>query len=197
MNVPADILSKVFDKDDWRLATWVFNALTRLWGPFGVDRFSSDLNCLCSAFNSQDWCLGTAGVNAFAQSDWLAHLNWCNPPFWMIGRLIRFLQQTGAEAVVVVPLWQRSVWWPLVCPDGVHFAPFVTDARELPISDSLFTSGYHSGNTLPCKVPGYRFFALRISPSRAMTKLFCAASYECSCSGILPQMLRRTRWVRE
>jgi len=58
--VPADILSKVFDKDEWRLATWAFNVLTRLWGSFGVDRFSSDLNCLCSAFDSQDWRPGTA-----------------------------------------------------------------------------------------------------------------------------------------
>ena len=166
-----------------------------MWGPFTVDRFSSDLNSLCAVFNSQYWCPGTAGVDAFAQGDWLGQLNWCNPPFWMIGRLLRFLEATGAEAVVIVPYWRRALWWPLVCPDGVHFAPFVAAARELPISDSLFSSGHHSANSLPCKVPGYRCFALRVSPI-VSSVLLCTASYDCGCGGVVPPCLKQTRWAR-
>ena len=154
------------------------------------------MNALCAVFNSHDWCPSTTGVNAFAQPDWLDQLNWCNPPFWMIGRLVRFLKVTGAEAVIIVPYWTRAPWWPLVCRDGVHFAPFVVEARELPVSDSLFSSGYHSANSLLCKVPGYRFFALKVSP-RPSPAVLCTSPYDCPCGGLVPSVLRQMRWERE
>eukprot|EP00976_Prorocentrum_cordatum_P011252 226282-Prorocentrum_minimum.AAC.1 len=71
LNGYADELSKVFDKDDWRLHPGVFALLDALWGPHTVDRFASDLNHQVEAFNSFHWCPGTLGVDAFAQLDWL------------------------------------------------------------------------------------------------------------------------------
>ena len=163
LNAYADALAGVFDKNDWMLNAKVFRILDVLWGLHTIDRFGSELNKLCALFNSERWCPGTGGVDAFAQGDWLLHNNWCNPPFWLIGRLIRLLRALGASATVIVPHWPGRQWWPLLCPDGVHFARFVVDWRELVASPGLFSSGWHSGNTAGCKMPGYRFFALRIS----------------------------------
>ena len=162
-NTWADALAGVNDKNDWKLHVKVFRILDALWGFHTIDRFASDLNKLCELFNSQQWCPGTGGVDAFAQTDWLLHNNWCNPPFWLIGRLLRFLRARGASATIIVPHWPGRQWWPLLCPDGVHFDRFVVDWRELIASPGLFASGWHSGNTAGCKMPGYRFFALRVS----------------------------------
>jgi hypothetical protein len=73
------------------------------------------------------------------------------------------LRAHGASATVVVPHWPGKQWWPMLCPDGVHFDSLVIDWRELVASPGLFASGWHSGNTAGCKMPGYRFFALRMS----------------------------------
>jgi hypothetical protein len=89
-NEYSDALAGMYDKDDWKLHSVAFDLVERLWGPFTVDRFASNLNHLVAKFNSYFWCLGGSGVDAFAQPDWLTEVNWCNPPFWMIGVLVMF-----------------------------------------------------------------------------------------------------------
>jgi hypothetical protein len=101
-------------------------------------------------------------VDAFAQLDWLREVNWCNPPFWMIGILVMFLQQIRGAATVVVPHWGGRPWWNLLFPDGVHLAWFVRSVRVLWRHVGLFSSGEHSGNGRPCKMPGYQFYVMRI-----------------------------------
>ena len=199
----ADWLSKVFDKDDWMLHRGAFRACSAKWGVYTIDRFASDRNRLCALFNSYYWCPGTAGVDTFAQSDWLLHNNWCNPPFRMIGRLVAFLREVGASATVIVPCWRGSPWWTMLCPDGQHWASFVVDWFELEGSPLLFSSGHHSGNTTGCAMPGYRFFALRISfredereehygrvPSR------CVQPRVCRCGFPHHQVVRASDWLR-
>ena len=132
-NTHAADLSKFFSKDDWRLHNEAFRLLDELWGPPTVDRFAYDLNHQVARVNSFHWCPGNAGVNAFAQFgiDWLSANNWCNPPFCLIGRLLLFLREIGGETTLIVPHWPRQPWWPLLCPDGMHFAEFVVDARVM------------------------------------------------------------------
>ena len=165
LNQWSDSLSKVFDKDDWRLHGRVFGVLDWLWGPHTCDRFASDMNAQLPRFNSYHWCPGTGGVNAFAQplADWLHSNNWCNPPFCLIGELLRFLREIRGEATIIAPHWPRQPWWPLLCPDGRHLADFVLDARLLLPHPDLFASGQHSAGERGCRMPGYAFYALRVS----------------------------------
>lgn len=191
-NKLADALAGEFDKDDWMLHRGVFWMLSSLWGPFSMDRFASAMNAQLRDFNSFRWCPGTRGVDAFAQSDWLCHANWCNPPFWLIGRLVMFLSEIGAAAVVVVPFWVGAPWWRILCPDGVHWARFVRDWRVLLPSVHLFSSGFCSGNEGGVRVPGYKFFALRVSFRRDDDTLFgprCTRDgVDCDC-GAQPQLV--------
>ena len=191
LNGYTDELSKVFDKDDWSLHPGVFALLDALWGPHTVDRFASDLNHQVDAFNSFHWCPGTLGVDAFAQLDWLHAGNWCNPPFHLIGRLLRFLQQVHAEATLVAPHWPRQPWWPLLCPDGAHLAEFVVDVRAMQAHPQLFASGEHSGNARGCRMPGYMFYALRVSFAHGVRYVGpprCLSPFGCGCGGGVPTL---------
>jgi hypothetical protein len=195
MNTYADGLSKVFDKDDWKLHNEAFRLVDELWGPHTVDRFSSDLNHQLESFNSYHWCPGTAGVNAFAQSalDWLSANNWCNPPFCLIGRLLLFLQEVRGEATLIVPHWPKQPWWTRLCPYGRHFADFVVDARVMDAHPQLFASGEHSGNAGGCKMPGYMFYALRVSFARRTghtggARCLFPSLCECGPTGVIPRL---------
>jgi hypothetical protein len=194
----ADALSKVFDKDDWMLHRGAFHVCEYVWGSHTIDRFASDRNHLCELFNSYYWCPGTAGVDTFAQVDWLEHMNWCNPPFWMIGRLIAFLKEACASATVIVPHWEGSPWWPVLCPDGWHWADFVIEWLELQASSMLFSSRHHSGNTTGCTMHGYRFFAIRISfhpveDRGPMTR--CINPYQCGCGNPPHRFVQTHEWL--
>ena len=59
------------------------------------------------------------------------------------------------------PIWQKQAWWPLVCPDGVHFAPWVVDWVELPRSADLFLPGQGRSNEEGVGLPDFRVLALR------------------------------------
>jgi hypothetical protein len=61
----------MYNKNDWKLHSLAFDLVERLWGPFTVDRFAFDLNQLWPSSTHTIWCLGSSGVDAFAQPDWL------------------------------------------------------------------------------------------------------------------------------
>lgn len=80
-NVPADKLSRFNVGDAFRLHPEVFHMLDSLVGGFTVDRFATAANTCCPRFNSYFAEPNALGVDAFAQEDWLEHINYCNPPF--------------------------------------------------------------------------------------------------------------------
>ena len=54
----------------------------------------------------------TSGVDAFAQTDWEEHNNYCNPPWDLLPQLVRFLGSLQrVRATVVAPLWTGSGWY--------------------------------------------------------------------------------------
>eukprot|EP00959_Pyramimonas_sp_CCMP1952_P282802 5911529-Pyramimonas_sp.AAC.1 len=55
----------------------------------------------------------------------------------------------------------------------------------------LFASGEHSGNTRGCHMPGYMFYALRVSFThgvRYMGPPRCLFPFECGCGGGVPTL---------
>lgn len=160
-NQAADEISKSGDKDDWQLNPRFFAPLQTRWGVFDVDRFATHLNHLVPVFFSRYFCPGCAGVDSFSVS-WTGLNNWCNPPFALIGRVIRKLRADQAVASVVVPLWPGRPWWPLVAPDGIHWADFVTDAVPLPRARDLFLPGEASGNQVARNAPNWEVAVIRV-----------------------------------
>ena len=161
-NEMADYLSKIVDFDDWKLNPRLFQIAEARWGAHSVDRFASHSNNMVALFNSYFWCPGSAGIDAFSQADWSSHNNWCNPPFKLMGRLLRLLREQGAVASVVVPVWPGQSWWVSLCPDGCHLAPDVVDFFELPLGFDTFLPGVYNGNTEGVGRPHWRCMVVRL-----------------------------------
>ena len=70
-------------------------------------------------------------IDAFSLN-WKGENNWVVPPPSQIVRAWKHFQICKARGVLIIPLWKGAVFWPCVCPDGIHLAKCVTDWVALP-----------------------------------------------------------------
>ena len=80
-------------------------------GKCTIDRFVSMRSTQLKRYNSLYWDPHTEAVDAMAQENWNKELNFCNPPFWMINRVLRKIEQQQAEAILIAPLWKSKEWF--------------------------------------------------------------------------------------
>ena len=158
-NEKADFISKIVDYDDWAINATVFRQIDALWGPHTVDRLASYYNAQLPRFNTRFWNPNTEAVDTFTVN-WSGEVNWCCPPVYLVPRVIRHAKNCKAVGTLVVPLWPSSVFWPLLCPQGVGFAPFVQDWRDLPLCVETIIPGKR-GSSLFEGMPNTRILALR------------------------------------
>jgi len=173
LNVRADYLAGIYDRDDWMLSDEWFQYLDDRWGEHTIDRFATHLNFRVGRFNSRWWCPGCEDVDCFLLLNWRLENNWCNPPFGLIGRLLRLLREQRARATIILPQWEGRHWWPLICPSGVdqhgspRWASFVIDSLELPSTSvegaQLFSPGAGRGNDGTIGPPKFRVWAVRVT----------------------------------
>jgi hypothetical protein len=64
-NLLADYLLKVLEVDDFSLQPAVFEGILCDFTPLNFDRLASAHNAQLPAFNSENWCPESSGVNAF------------------------------------------------------------------------------------------------------------------------------------
>ena len=110
----ADKLSRHRDgQGDWMFHPALFAELDASWGRHTVDRFATANNTQLARFNSLMAGPRAEAVDAMAQSDaaWRAEVNWCNPPWALLGRLAAKLRASGASATVVAPTWRSAPWY--------------------------------------------------------------------------------------
>ena len=51
------------------------------------------------------------------------------------------MRNCKASGSLIVPLWHSALFWPMICPDGEHFASFIVDWMELPTFKEAYISG--------------------------------------------------------
>ena len=146
-NQLADYLSKLTDADDWGIHPHIFQWVSSIWGPFTVDRFATWYNAKCSRFNSRFWNPGCEGIDAFSLN-WHRENNWVTPPPNQIVRAWKHFQICKAKGALVIPLWKGAVFWPSLCPDGIHLSKCVTDWVGLPEFNFPVTVRGRSHNSL-------------------------------------------------
>jgi hypothetical protein len=152
-NLLADALSRERDTEDWTIHARFFQVISRIWGPFTVDRFATTENRRVPWFNSRWLCPLTGGVDAFAQTDWGVHNNWCNPPFSLLFRLVGFLETLPVvRATVLAPVWPAAPWFRRLLGLGCQ-------TMEFPPSADFFLAG-RTGTCLG--PPRWRVMAVRI-----------------------------------
>jgi hypothetical protein len=88
---------------------------------------------LLSLFNSYFYEPRTAGIDAFAQINWNDHVNYCNPPFAVMGRFVNFMiyYYPTAKYIIVTPWWTGQAWFP-------QLFDFVDQVYILPHDPCLF-----------------------------------------------------------
>ena len=130
-NTVSDALSRVSMGDNWKLSQVVFRVVQSLSTPCTIDRFATANNAVLPAFNSYFYEAGCAGIDAFAQVDWLSHINFVHPPVSIMGRVVQFLayEQPACKAVVIFPMWASQPWYMhmLRLCTVVYLLPYNTD----------------------------------------------------------------------
>ena len=131
-NELADYFSRIVDYDDWQVNSELFCYLENAWGPYSVDRFADNYNTQLDRFNSRFACPGTEAVDAFTVHWGCGENNWWCPPPALVVRVVRHAEACKANGTLVVPHWKSAPFWPLLCPDGMTFSPFVVASEMLP-----------------------------------------------------------------
>ena len=110
MNSEADRLSRYPAQYEWYIHPALFNYIDSLFGPHSVDRFASILTRQTSRYNSLFWDPETEGIDALHQSNWRQEMNFVNPPFRLLPKVLQHITQSKAEATVIAPYWPAAIW---------------------------------------------------------------------------------------
>ena len=71
------------------------------------------------------------GVNVFTQN-WSHDNNWLFPPPYLLIKVINYAKTCKARGMLIVPVWKSAHFWPILCPDGVHYNEFIKGCLPLP-----------------------------------------------------------------
>ena len=177
LNVLADDISKIVDRDDYTINDSVFFTLDELWGPHTCDRFACYYNAKLSVFNTRYYQPGSSGVNAFAQ-DWSRDNNWLCPPVCLMSKVVNHMKVCNAAGTLVAPLWRSAHFWPRLCSGGLHRSGFVHGWIILPDLPNLFVRGKAKNSIFGSGPLAFSLAALRIDfsiPQRQGPVLVCDA----------------------
>ena len=113
-NQEADFQSRTYmDSSNWKLMPSMFEAISNLWGPLGVDWFADRLNAQIGKYVSWKPDPGAWQTDAFTVK-WGSIMGYAFPPFCMIGRCLAKTILEQAELVIITPVWQTQPWFPKV-----------------------------------------------------------------------------------
>lgn len=174
-NTQADALSRRVDLDDWGLSREAFARLAVRWGLPAIDLFADARNTLCALFMAYRPSPGAIAIDALASS-WPDLLLYACPPWAMLSRVLARILRDRREMILIVPVWPRQPWWPLLCPDGVHSSLAVVDWHGLTRND--FSLGI-SGRPSFLLQSHWRFhaLALRFAAFDAASPAFCLTTF--------------------
>ena len=112
-NTVADRLSRDTNLDsEWRLFSSCFDELCGLFGVPCMDLFASRLNFQLRKFVSWKPDPLACHVDAFTLSWGDGRLYYVFPPFSLLGRVLRKVEQDQALVLLVAPVWESQVWFP-------------------------------------------------------------------------------------
>ena len=140
-NTAADAESRKTRREtEWSLNPIVFQkAIAEISVQPDIDLFASRLNYKCDRYVSYQPDPGSYAVNAL-------HIQWTNfsfyafPPFCIIQKVLKKVQEDKATGLLVVPHWPTQPWWPylanmLIAPPLI--LPREKDTLHLPSNPDL------------------------------------------------------------
>lgn len=158
LHLLADAQSRLLDRSDWMLNPRYFKQIQSFFGLlFTVDRFASFANRQVPRYNSFQVCVANEAVDALSV-DWSGEVNYGNPPWFLIGRVLSHVRKCRVTAVLVLPVWESQPWWPLLMRLVVRVMP-------LPLSPDLFLSA-ETGHEFSVGSPRWRCSAFLVDGRR-------------------------------
>ena len=139
--------------------------------------FADAYNHQIDRIHSRFWCPGTLAVDTFTVN-WEDEICWLVPPLYLVTRALKHAEHCKAKGTLVVPLWKSAVFWPVVCPDGVHLAPFVHAWFTQPYYEGLLQvsrSGANLGDSLTVDSILLFIYLDFCHPPRSCLSGFCLA----------------------
>ena len=130
-NVRADWESRhVKDSSDWMLRRDLFTQLVDRLGPFSIDLFASRTNTQVETYCS--WRPDPAALAVDALSiPWSDHQAYMFPPFALITRCLEKLRLEQASAVLIAPVWQNQLWYPLLLQSLADFPILLPPCQDI------------------------------------------------------------------
>lgn len=145
-NEKADYLSKIIDPEDWGIKNAYFHAVSAHWGiNFTIDSFANSVNKKTPRFYSKFYNPDSPGVDAFA-FEWYGEFCWLALPISLVGRALQQVLASRCLAVLVVPVWSSSVFWPLLVTEFNSFRPFVIDYLYIENGKDVYEHGMNTNS---------------------------------------------------
>lgn len=156
LNTEADQLSRLPSQYEWHLHPSLFRYIDKVLGPHSIDRFASVLTHQLPRYNSLFWDPETEGVDALHQNDWHTEMNFVNPPFRLLPKIVDHIHKTKSEATVIAPYWPAKPWLHQLIRLSVH------TPLKLPKTDKVCVPCLDSVPE-PCKNRRWSLYAWRVS----------------------------------
>ena len=181
-NQIADQLSRAVDQYEWRLHSQLFRRLDKAFGPHTVDRFASLQSTQLPRYNAAFHDPGAEAIDALSQN-WAGEMNFANPPFRLLHRVLHLIQDQGAQATVIAPWWPSQPWFKLL--ENMSIAIPI----RLPNTHKAIRR--LSGLPEPLRNKQWRIYAWRVSGLKNLHKM--ASRHECRPSILCDGQLAHVR----
>ena len=111
-NIQADWESRhTKDLTEWKLCPQTVARTTQIMGKPSVDLFASRLSHQLPRYTS--WKLDSCCMTVDAlQQKWTYMFPYAFPPFSLIEKVLRKIQEDRVAAILVTPTWQSQPWYP-------------------------------------------------------------------------------------
>ena len=104
-------------------------------------------------------------------------------------RVVKHAKRCMATGTLVVTAWKSAPYWPVLCPDGAHFADFIHHWEKVKFYPQLFhdgCSGNNIGSAMNTETLIIALFIDFTRPRRKFNAGFCIHN-ECQlCSLVWP-----------
>jgi len=111
-NVEADRESRIKNLDtEWMLKPHLFKGLCQAFYTPDIDLFASRINAQVATYVAWKPDPSATYINAFS-FDWANKNLYAFPPFSIIARVLKKLQEDQATLLAVLPLWPTQGWFP-------------------------------------------------------------------------------------
>ena len=164
-NVHADTLSRSLTVNtEWELSMETFIKVKEHYPDLNFDLFASRLNFKLSRYAS--WLPDPTAetVDAFTMN-WNTIFGYAFPPFSLIGKVLKKVEQDNCKIVIVVPDWPTSFWYAKLFNMAID-TPFYLQKTPHPMTNPIDTTANIRAGVIVCCVAASTYHRSYQTPSQ-------------------------------